>query len=103
MPASDGKPSAAWADASAHQHLGAIARGDAELTVEQPLEHVVDVHPAHQHVFGLAVQHRLVAEEHLAVEGGHQVGDERSRQQRGLRQRPRGQTEPDNRSRIGSS
>ena len=61
-----------------HEYFRTITRGDAQLAVEQPLEHVLDVHPTHQHVLGFAVQHLLVAEEHLAVEGGHQVGDERS-------------------------
>ena len=72
-----------------HEHLRTITRSDAELAVEQPLEHMLDVHPTHQHVLGLAVQHRLVAEEHLAVEGGHQVRNEGCRQQRHLGQRPR--------------
>ena len=38
------------------QHVGAIARHDAQLAVAQALEHVLGVHAAHEHVLGLAAE-----------------------------------------------
>src|SRR5690606_24074648 len=35
------------------EHVGAIAGGDAQLAVGQPLDDVLDVHPAHEHPLGL--------------------------------------------------